>query len=146
MNKYSKPLLIIEDIENPQVIYDLYVQVVENDEDANYVVDEWFNVFAKDFRGRDISNRAVYDTSLVNYTKPGDYPVEVSVMDDNLNMSVVSFTIHVLTIKEIKRIEKGYSISRKKGEKNILLSNKLFYFTLGIFIFGIIIFTYFDTF
>lgn len=130
-----------------------YVEAISSDDDVTYALEDWVTVIAKDSAGHDISNRVVCDASAVDYTKPGDYPVEVSVMDDQFNMTSAFFTVHVLSQKEVRIVESGRPLRREseieraaRSDKIERIVDKISYVVIFAIVFGVLIYTYLDAF
>ena len=110
-------------------------------------------IVAKDSHGNDISDRVVYDSSAVDFTKSGDYPVEVSVMDDNFNMATATFTVHMLDEQEVRDVEAGRPLEREtdqekaaKEEKRAEILDWAFYIAIIVMFIGFVVFTFMDAF
>lgn len=148
------PTIKVLNPQDPKADPNPYVEAVSSDdEDVTYTLEDWVKVIAKDGNGHDISDRVVYDASAVDYTKPGDYPVEVSVMDDQFNMSSAFFTVHVLSPKEVKLVESGRPLRREsevqraaKSDKIERIVDKISYIVVFAVLIGLLVYTYLDTF
>lgn len=130
-----------------------YVEVLDPDEDEAYMIENFVRIVATDENGKDISNNVVYDSSMVDFTKPGDYPVEVSVMDDNFNMVSTTFTIHVLDEREVKLVEAGRPLHRESKKEREERANRrdhiidaMYYIGIAVLFIGFAVFTYLDAF
>ena len=147
------PTIKVLNLQDPTADPNPYVEAVSSDDDVTYNLEDWVKVIAKDSAGHDISDRVVYDASAVDYTKAGDYPVEVSVMDDQFNMSSAFFTVHVLSPKEVRMVESGRPLRREsevkrvaRAEKIERIVDKISYIVIFAVIIGVLIFTYLDAF
>lgn len=153
MNNANPTIKVINALD-PNADPDPYVLVLDDD-DEPYNVEDLVKIKATDAYGKDISDQIVYDSHSVDWTKPGDYPVEVSVMDDNLNMTTTFFVVHMVTQKEAKSIESGRnkpkSGSRKaareaKELKKDVLVDKIFVGFITVVFVAFLIYTYVDAF
>lgn len=153
MNELNRePSIKIYNPQDPKADPAPYVQIIDED-DEPYSIEDWVKIVAKDSHGKDISDRVVYDASAVDFTKSGDYPVEVSVMDDNYNMASAVFVIHMLSPKEVKQVESGKPLRREseiEREKKALKREKFIdrAFGVGLIIIMIVfcVYTYLDAF
>lgn len=112
MNKKNKPTITVLNADDHSKSPDQSAQVINPDESATYIIEDWVDIIARDSQGNDISDKVVYDAENVDFTKPGDYPVMVSVMDDDMNMANTCFTIHVLSEEDTKRYEEGQDLQQ----------------------------------
>lgn len=129
-----------------------YVEVLGPYDDP-YLIEDMVKIVAKDSHGNDISDRVVYDSSAVDFTKSGDYPVEVSVMDNNFNMATATFTVHMLDEQEVRDVEAGRPLEREtdqekaaKEEKRAEILDWAFYIAIIVMFIGFVVFTFMDAF
>lgn len=148
MNIKNKPTITVLNADDHSKSPDQSAQVTNPDESTTYIIEDWVDIIARDTKGNDISDKVVYDAENVDFTKPGDYPVLVSVMDDDMNMVSTSFTIHVLSEEDTKRYEKGQDLEQldetKKHYKISWLDIVAVIATLTLFI--LIVYTIWDAF
>lgn len=117
MNLKSKPTITVLNADDHSKSPDQSAQVINPDDSATYIIEDWVDIIAKNSQGKDISDKVVYDASNVDFSKPGDYPVLVSVMDDDMNMASTSFTIHVLSEKDTRRYEESQDLEQPNETK-----------------------------
>lgn len=148
----NEPTIKVLNPNDPTADPNPYVQIIDEDDDP-YMIDDFVRIVAKDASGKDISNNVVYDSSAVDFTKSGDYPVEASVMDDDFNMVSTTFIIHMLDEQEVKIVEAGRSLhreTRKEREEKAIRREKIVdgiaYTVVAFAIICFVIFTYLDAF
>lgn len=119
----DKPTITVLNADDHTKSPDQSAQVINPDETPTYIIEDWVDIIATDSQGNDISDKVVYDAENVDFTEPGDYPVLVSVMDDQMNMASTSFTIHVLSEEDTKRYEAGQDLEQSgKPKKHYKIS------------------------
>lgn len=98
MQKYE-PHIHISAVDTDSTNGEEYVEVyVERTDIPNpYKIEELVNIDATDYTGtKNLSNRVNIQLYDLNYKKIGVYPIAVSVMDDDGNLALSTFVIHVV--------------------------------------------------
>ncbi|MDN5639016.1 MAG: hypothetical protein L0G48_12780 [Staphylococcus equorum] len=83
------------------------------------------HINASDYQGNKIyldKQHLILDTSKVDYSHTGTYTVSISVMDNEMNMTLDYLTIHVLSPEEADRINAKYQ-SQQVPEKTTKQKN-----------------------
>lgn len=93
---------------NPVIhIKDRNIYVASTDMPNPYDLKTLVDIKAVDQFGMDITNTLIINTDRINFAVPGIYNVSLSVADRHGNISSDYLKVHVLSDKDVRRVEKG---------------------------------------
>lgn len=100
---------------------DVYVE--QTSQPHPYRIADFIKIKATDRNNQDVTRNLVLNMSQVDYSQAGDYIVIIKAPDDQGNIAISTFHLHVLTEEQVNEMENGDYDNEDYDEPNETQSN-----------------------
>lgn len=102
---------------------DVYVE--QTSQPHPYRIADFIKIKATDRNNQDVTRNLVLNMSQVDYSQAGDYIVIIKAPDDQGNIAISTFHLHVLTEEQVNEMENGDYDNEDYDEPNETQDNRL---------------------
>ena len=102
---------------------DVYVE--RTSQPHPYRIADFIKIKATDRNNQDVTRNLVLNMSQVDYSQAGDYIVIIKAPDDQGNIAISTFHLHVLTEEQVNEMENGDYDNEDYDEPNETQDNRL---------------------